>query len=212
MKYYTLKELVPDITGIDEDNYALWESTYQAVKRINKLSRSISSYSDTSGIPENKKDDIVNLYRGLYNDPKALEVLKKLSRKEYITDEESELLFDLYVNSMSIEEDREIYSKYRDEVKSKELKDRVDKIISLIVDTVQETGDFVYKIRLLLLDVLSIHIECAIENYKEELQALKEAVGNEVSISEEEARIDKLAEEDKIANNYPRIKNLKFYH
>lgn len=210
MKYYTLKELVPDITGVDEDNYALWESAYQAVKRINKLSRSISSYSDTSGIPENKKDDIVNLYRGLYNDPKALEVLKKLSRKEHITDEESELLFDLYVNSMSIEEDREIYSKYRDEVKSKELKDRVDKIISLIVDTVQETGDFVYKIRLLLLDVLSIHIECAIENYKEELQALKEAVGNEVSISEEEARIDKLAEEDKIANNYPRIKNKKF--
>ncbi len=209
MKYYTLKELVPDITGVDEDNYALWESAYQAVKRINKLSRSISSYSDTSGIPENKKDDIVNLYRGLYNDPKALEVLKKLSRKEHITDEESELLFDLYVNSMSIEEDREIYSKYRDEVKSKELKDRVDKIISLIVDTVQETGDFVYKIRLLLLDVLSIHIECAIENYKEELQALKEAVGNEVSISEEEARIDKLAEEDKIANNYPRIKNKK---
>ncbi|MEN7555059.1 hypothetical protein ABFR46_15390 [Clostridioides difficile] len=209
MKYYTLKDLVPEITGVDEDNYHLWESTYQSVKRINSLARSISSYSDTKGIPENQKDDIVNLYRTLYNNDEALEALKKLSKKENLTDKESEILFDLFLNSMNNEEEREQYSKHREEVKAEELKVGVDKIISSIIDTVKETEEFTYVARLKLLEHLSKHIEMVIAFHKKEIQVAKELGGKEINILEEEARIDKIAEEDKVTNNYPKIKKRK---
>lgn len=56
MKYYDLKELVPEITGVDEEDYILWQSTLKDIQRIDKLVRGISSYSDTNKISESQKD------------------------------------------------------------------------------------------------------------------------------------------------------------
>ena len=80
MKYYDLKELVPEITGVDEEDYILWQSTLKDIQRIDKLVRGISSYSDTNKISESQKDDIVVLYRALNKDREKLDILKKFAR------------------------------------------------------------------------------------------------------------------------------------
>lgn len=206
MEYYDLKSLVPEITGIGEDNYTLWESTLKDIQRIDELVRGISSYSDTNKIPESQKDDIVVLYRTLNKDREKLDILRKFKRKEHLTDKESEILFDLFVNSMSNKEKREEYSKYRDEVKVEKLKAGVDKIVSLIIDTVKETEDFTYGVRLELLNILSKNIEMIISFHKKEIQIVKELGYKEANILEVEARLDKIAKEDKIRNNYPKSK------
>lgn len=206
MEYYDLKSLVPEITGIGEDNYTLWESTLKDIQRIDELVRGISSYSDTNKIPESQKDDIVVLYRTLNKDREKLDILRKFKRKEHLTDKESEILFDLFVNSMSNKEKREEYSKYRDEVKVEKLKAGVDKIVSLIIDTVKETEDFTYGVRLELLNSLSKNIEMIIAFHKKEIQIVKELGYKEANILEVEARLDKIAKEDKIRNNYPKSK------
>ncbi|HBF4082058.1 hypothetical protein NQ905_12905 [Clostridioides difficile] len=206
MKYYDLKELVPEITGVDEDDYILWQSTLKDIQRIDKLVRGISSYSDTNKIPESQKDDIVVLYRTLNKDREKLDILKKFARKKHLTEKESETLFDLFVNSMNNKEEREEYSKHREEVKSEELKAGVDKIISSIIETVKETEEFTYGARLKLLDSLSKHVEMVIEFHKKEIQVAKELGGKEINILEEEARLDKISKEDKIRNNYPESK------
>ncbi len=206
MKYYDLKELVPEITGVDEEDYVLWQSTLKDIQRIDKLVRGISSYSDTNKIPESQKDDIVVLYRTLNKDREKLDILKKFARKKHLTEKESETLFDLFVNSMNNKEEREEYSKHREEVKSEELKAGVDKIISSIIETVKETEEFTYGARLKLLDSLSKHVEMVIEFHKKEIQVAKELGCKEIKILEEEARLDKISKEDKIRNNYPESK------
>lgn len=206
MKYYDLTELVPEITGVDEENYVLWQSTLKDIQRIDKLVRGISSYSDTNKIPESQKDDIVSLYRTLNQNREKLDILKKFATKKHLTDKESEMIFDLFVNSMNNKEKREEYSKHREEVKSEELKVGVDKIISSITDTVKETEDLTYGARLKLLDSLSKHVEMVVAFHKKEIQVTKELGGKRINILEEEARLDKISNEDKMYNNYPKSK------
>ena len=110
MKYYDLKELVPEITGVDEEDYILWQSTLKDIQRIDKLVRGISSYSDTNKISESQKDDIVVLYRTLNKDREKLDILKKFARKKHLTEKESETLFDLFVNSMNSKEETEEFT------------------------------------------------------------------------------------------------------
>lgn len=202
IKFYTLKSLVPEITGIHEDDVKLFDSTFKSVQRIEKKLRKISSFVGTHGIPVDKKDEFVGLMKDIYNDNNIKNVVYKFSDGKELNEEEGILLFDVLVKNIKDTELRErLNNDYRDEMRCKDLKDSVDEIIFSINEFVQMTDDFTYKARLEMVDVLKSQIKNILEINKKSLHETKKYFKTMDKI---EGEIEKFAKDEIEKRNYPK--------
>ncbi len=146
MKFYSLRSLVPEITGIDENDTKFFDSALKNVQRIEKSIRKISSYYDTNGIPESKKDEFVSLVRDVYQDTDKSRAINKFSSGKVLNEEETLLLFDTFVSNMD-ENEKAIWKQRRDELKGDAVLEKVKEINQSVLKVVNLTDSFVYDFR-----------------------------------------------------------------
>lgn len=209
MKFYSVKDLVPEITGLTEDDLKLYESAKRDVNRIDELLRGISSYRDTEKIPESNKVEYVNLVRTLHNDRELKAIVSKFSRGEKLTEKEVLAFFDACIESAETEERKSYFEQFREQLKMDELKHEVDEMYLGIKKIVDSTECFVYDVRLEIITHLKIEIGRLISNFENEITMVKEIENIRLHLETIEDEVEREAELDKILNQYPKKRKIK---
>lgn len=209
MKFYSLRSLVPEITGIDENDTKFFDSALKNVQRIEKSIRKISSYQDTNGIPESKKDEFVSLVRDIYEDDNKKKAMNKFSSGKVLNEDETLLLYDTFVKHMEDEEEKAIYKQRRDELKGDSILKKIKEINESILKVVNLTDSFVYDFREGVVDDLKKDIQKVLDEYEEKIHEVKIAENLRLHIASIENEADRLSEFDKIVSEYPIKKGKK---
>ncbi|MBH6946641.1 hypothetical protein I6A93_02900 [Clostridioides difficile] len=209
MKFYSLRSLVPEITGIDENDTKFFDSALKNVQRIEKSIRKISSYHDTNGIPESKKDEFVSLVRDIYQDTDKSRAINKFSSGKVLNEEETLLLFDTFVSNMKDENERVIWKQRRDELKGDIVLEKVKEINQSVLKVVNLTDSFVYDFRIGVVDDLKKDIQKILDEYEETIQEVKILENLKINLTSIENEEDRVAEFNKLMNKYPMKKGKK---
>ncbi|EMJ3792887.1 hypothetical protein O2H76_003034 [Clostridioides difficile] len=211
MDFHSLESLVPEITGIDKNNTKHYDAAHKSVQRIDAPLRKISSYHDTNGIPDSKKDEFVSLVREIYEDYDKKKALNKFSLGKVLSEEETLLLFDTFVNNMKDENEKAIWKQRRDELKGDTVLEKVKEINQSVLKVVNLTDSFVYKFREGIVDDLKKDIQKILDEYEEKIHEVKIMEDLRLHLASIEKEEDRLAEFDKLTNEYTmkKKKNIK---
>lgn len=194
MKFYSREELLPEIVGEKIYNVSP-SSVKQAIYRFDKIIRKMSSYNDTNGIPETRKEQYVNLMKGIYNNDKIKGIISKIDRGKNVSEEEYICLFDFLLEGIEDEDERCIYEYYRREFVGKEVDEEIDSIYKTIIKFTQSNMCLSYEIQIKILKDLHKNINNYINANQENIELLK-------LLPTTEQLVDEFAEEMKKKYKY----------
>lgn len=157
MKRYSREELLPEIVG--EDIYKVSKSAVkQSIYRIDKIVKKMTSDSKIQGIPEDKKDQYVNLMRNIYNNPEIKKIMNKIDKGSSMTDEEYISIYDFLVEGIEDPEEKAILEYHRREFIGKELKEEINSIYTNIIEFTRSNVYLPYEIQIKLLKEINQEI------------------------------------------------------
>lgn len=194
MKFYSREELLPEIVG-EKIYEASPTSAKQAIHRIDNIIRKMSSYNDTNGIPENRKEQYVNLMKCIYNNDKIKSIISKMDRGKTVLEEEYIYLFDFLLEGVEDENERSLYEYYRREFVGKEIEDEIDSIYKTIIRFTKNNICLPYEIQIEILKNLHENINNYINANHGNIELLK-------LFPTTEQLVDGFAEEMKKKYNY----------
>lgn len=157
MKRYSREELLPEIVG--EDIYRESQSaTKQAIYRIDKIVRKMTSDSKITGIPEDKKDQYVNFMKNIYNNPEIRKIINKIDKGSYVSEEEHILIYDFFLEAIEDPKEKAKFEYYRREFVGKELKEEINSIYTNIIEFTRSNVYLPYEIQIKLLKEINQEI------------------------------------------------------
>ncbi|MGL6105022.1 hypothetical protein [Romboutsia sp.] len=199
MKFYSVKELIPEITGIDEKYDKRYESESRKVYRIDESIRSISSYHDTQGIPECNKDSYLKMMKAIYNDDEVQAIARNIKNKKNISDEQALRFFDFILDKIEDKELKKYLGRYRDELRSEELLKVTEDINKEIMIFMSENQDLAYESQIKTLEQLRDTVKETLNDYRKQINVIRDLNSYVYS---EEGWIDMVSKIDKHINEY----------
>ncbi len=145
---YSLRELVPKITGVKKDDYN-FDAEYKAVQRIVQVMRNITGNIESNKrIPQDEKDSFVIITRNLYNLVKneqsgqGQELFARMAAGETLTAKEYELLIKLFKEGFEANPELPLHKLLLERVNSEnrfyQLQDEIEQLvqqdINLLID------------------------------------------------------------------------------
>jgi hypothetical protein len=125
-KSYSLRSLVGEITGVEENDYS-FEAAYKAVQRIVQVMKKITGNQEKrQSIPHEEKAGFVLITRKLYNmiknDPtnKGQELFSRIRQEKPLTEEELVKLIDWFKEALEANTDSELHRWVLERVKAEE--------------------------------------------------------------------------------------------
>lgn len=107
-KVYSLRELVPEIYGIDPTKSKNVDAHYKELTRVDKLLRGLSDVPESKGIMESYKENYVNLMKAIiFDDGNFKNILNKICNNKKVSNEECMSLINLMLNNLSGESKRD---------------------------------------------------------------------------------------------------------
>ena len=101
-KVYSLRELVPEIFGVDE-NSEIFESNYKELVRLNNIVKYNTDYRYLQGVSEENKDNYVRLMKNIIESGDVKKLIKKFNEEKEFTNEEFEKIKNIFLNSLGNE-------------------------------------------------------------------------------------------------------------
>ena len=128
-----------------------------------------------------------------------------------MSEEETLLLFDTFVNNMKDENEKAIWKQRRYELKGDTVLEKVKEINQSVLKVVNLTDSFVYKFREGIVDDLKKDIQKILDEYEEKIHEVKIMEDLRLHLASIEKEEDRLAEFDKLTNEYTmkKKKNIK---
>ncbi|MBS4223845.1 hypothetical protein [Lederbergia citrea] len=152
-EYYSLRSLVPEITGIEVDD-AYFDSTHKAIQRIVKTFQSLEGIDKgTLKIHKDQKAGFVKATKAFYEKDKYRDILGKLRNGNPLTIEESDLLIEHFYESMKSELTREEAKKVEEQIENLkgdqfyEKRDQIEQLIIKDMQMVDNIKDYPTKLR-----------------------------------------------------------------
>lgn len=115
-KVYSLRELVPYIFGVDENNSS-FEANYKELVRLNNIVKYNTDYKHMQGILEENKDNYIRLMKNIIESGDVKKLIKKLNEGKALTNKEFEKIIRVFFDSLGN--------------KKSEVEEKVNKIDSL---------------------------------------------------------------------------------
>lgn len=142
--YYSLRDIVEDITGIDQNNDA-FESKYKEVQRIiGTFRKTLGQTGSKMKIASSEKDMIVEATKNFYNNYSARDIILKLNREEELTIEEYDVLINIFSNAIikySLDEEVEAFKKYIEDSKGEEFFNKAEEIKKEVIQDINLIND-----------------------------------------------------------------------
>lgn len=101
-KVYSLRELVPEIFGVDE-NREMFEANYKELVRLNNIVKYNTDYRYLQGVSEENKDNYVRLMKNIIESGDVKKLIKKFNEEKKFTNEEFEKIKNIFLNSLGNE-------------------------------------------------------------------------------------------------------------
>lgn len=146
---YSLRELIPEITGIPKLKDALFDAEYKAVQRIVKVMKNITGNNEVrQRIPHEEKDSFIIITRNLYNMIKSdqsgegQDLFARIAAEEELTGKEYEKLISFFKEGFEANPELPLYKLLVEQVNSEDrfyqLQDEIEQLVqsdmNLLVD------------------------------------------------------------------------------
>lgn len=135
MKKYSIRTLVPEITGVHENDYT-WEAESKKVYRIDKMIRTMISKPSIGDIIDINKDWYVSICKLIYENPEKYKSMSKYSKigeikrpkgKRALTEDESIMFAEMILESCTNENLKPIIERNVFELKGEAYKEVLKK-------------------------------------------------------------------------------------
>lgn len=138
-QFYSLREIVVEITGIDEDS-DLFDAKYKEIQRIVGVFRKLLGQKGSKmRIHSSEKNAVVEATKSFYMNEDARKIIKKLDKEETLTIEEHDFLIDIFVEAKlkySTEDEEKKVKQFIVEAKQDEFFDKGAKIKKEVIDDI----------------------------------------------------------------------------
>ncbi|WP_338631017.1 hypothetical protein [Clostridium baratii] len=98
-KVYSLRELVPYIFEVDENNSS-FEANYKELVRLNNIVKYNTDYKHMQGIPEENKDNYIRLMKNIIESGDVKKLIKKFNEGKSLKNEEFEKIIGVFFASL----------------------------------------------------------------------------------------------------------------
>lgn len=136
-EFYSLREMVVEITGINEED-KIFDAKYKEIQRIIRAFRkSLGQKGSRMKIASSEKNILVEATKNFYNNEEAREIIRKLDKEERLTIEEHDVLINIFVEVMlkySTEDEKKKLEQFVKEMKDDEFFDKGEIIKKEVIE------------------------------------------------------------------------------
>lgn len=174
-EFYSLRELVPEITGINEDDNA-FDAKYKEIQRIVTMFRkSLGQSGSRIRIPSIQKNSIVEALKNFYSKEEARNIIKKLGRNEEPTIEELDLMINIFADASSkflTDEENELFQKCLLESKGDEYFEKGERIKKAVLDDILLGDELkIYETKIQLIDEYKSILDEALKEWRKKVNS-----------------------------------------
>lgn len=138
-EFYSLREIVVEITGINEDDKA-FDAKYKEIQRIiGAFRKSLGQKGSRMKIALSEKNVLVEATANFYNNEEAREIIRKLDKEERLTIEEHDVLINIFVEAMlkyATEDEKKKLEQFVKEMKDDEFFDKGEIIKKEVIEDI----------------------------------------------------------------------------
>lgn len=139
-KFYSVREIIPDITGIDEKS-TTFESKYKEIQRIILVFRKPLGIKDSRmKIPSYQKDAVVDVLKNVYNDSEIKDTIRKIGNGVQVPIDEMDKVIRIFeeaiIKHSKTAVEQLIFQKFIKEMKGDEFYERGQQIIKEVMEDI----------------------------------------------------------------------------